>query len=138
MKLLKRYSAIFLLIVSVLLMSVSVSFADGYEPGTYTVSVSCEGGAGRASLESSGVLYVESDGSMWAEVTWIKTNGNSGSTQFTYMIVNGVTYYPDYGQTFTIPVYALDTWIGISALTEANLTGLRKQSLQVWMKSLED
>ena len=119
MKLLKRYSVITLLILSVLLMSFSVSFADGYAPGTYTVSVSCEGGAGRASLASSGVLYVEADGSMWVEVNWIKTNGNSGSTQFTYMIVNGVTYYPDYGQTFTVLVSALDTWITISAMTEA-------------------
>ena len=100
-------------------MSFSVSFASEYEPGTYPVSVSCEGGAGRASLSSSGVLYVESDGSMWAEVNWVKTNGNPGSTQFTYMIVDGGTYYPDYGQTFTVPVYALDTWIGVSALTEA-------------------
>lgn len=122
MKTIKKTLAVIitaLLIFSMIIAFSETVYGDGYQPGTYTVSVSCSGGSGRASLSSSGTLYIYDDGYMEVTVSWIKTNGNSGATQFEWMSVGGATYYPDHGQTFTVPVYALDTWIGISALTTA-------------------
>jgi hypothetical protein len=55
---------------------------------------------------------------MTVTVSWYKTNG-SGSTSYAWMKVGGVTYYPDHGQTFTVPLSALDSWISFSALTTA-------------------
>jgi len=97
------------------------AYAADFKPGTYTVSVSTSGGSGRAALAPTGTLVIESDGYMEVTVSWIKTNGGSGATQFAWMRVNGVQYYPISGQTFQFPITAgmLDNWIVISALTEA-------------------
>ena len=91
---------------------------QGLTAGDYAVNVGFNGGSGRTALGSTGTLHVSDSGSMTVTVSWHKTSG-SGTTSYAWMKVGGTKYYPDYGQTFTVPVSELDTWIGFSALTEA-------------------
>ena len=54
--------------------------------GKYLTNVSLEGGSGRASIESPMELYVDGE-DYYLEVIWSSPN-------YTYMIVDGKTYYP--------------------------------------------
>lgn len=88
------------------------------ETGTWEVSVSMEGGSGRASVKSPCTLTVDKEGMATAEIEW-------SSSHYDYMIVGGKKYTPvnhpessaaedtDTAQTeensrFEIPVAALD------------------------------
>ena len=82
--------------------------------GSYSVSVSLEGGTGRVKLKSPCELTVQA-GKMTARVVW-------GSSNYTWMKIGGVTYNNENSggnSTFTIPVSALDSPISVSAETTA-------------------
>ena len=87
------------------------------EDGTYTCSVTLEGGSGRATIESPTELTV-ADGKMTAEITWSSPN-------YDYMIVDGEKYLPvntEGNSVFEIPVAALDTALAVTADTTAMST----------------
>ena len=82
--------------------------------GEYSVSVTLEGGSGRATVESPAALTV-ADGKMTAAIVWSSPN-------YDYMIVDGEKYLPtntEGNSTFEIPVAALDTPLAVTADTVA-------------------
>ena len=84
------------------------------EDGTYTVSVTLEGGSGRATVESPAVLRCEG-GQFWATIVWSSPN-------FDYMKVNGEKYLQtntEGNSTFEIPVAAFDQKLDVIADTVA-------------------
>mgnify|MGYP007066996008 CR=1 FL=1 len=71
--------------------------------GEYSVSVTLEGGSGRATVESPAALTV-ADGKMTATIVWSSPN-------YDYMVVDGEKYLPtntEGNSTFEIPVAALE------------------------------
>ena len=85
--------------------------------GEYSVSVTLEGGSGRATVESPAALTV-ADGKMTATIVWSSPN-------YDYMIVDGEKYLPtntEGNSTFEIPVAALDTPLAVTADTVAMST----------------
>lgn len=87
------------------------------EDGTYTVTVTLEGGSGRASVESPATLTV-ADGSVTADILWSSSN-------YDYMKVDGVQYDPvntDGNSEFQIPVLGFDYAMPVSADTTAMST----------------
>ncbi len=88
----------------------SAAFADG----SYTASVTLEGGSGKATVESPAVLRCEG-GQFWATIVWSSPN-------FDYMKVNGTRYDPintEGNSTFEIPVAAFDQKLEVIADTVA-------------------
>jgi len=84
------------------------------EDGTYTASVTLEGGSGRASVDSPAKLRCE-DGKIWATIVW-------SSPYFDYMKVDGERYEQvntEGNSTFEIPVAAFDTKLDVVADTVA-------------------
>lgn len=82
--------------------------------GTYTVSVTLEGGTGRATVESPAVLRCEGGG-YWAVIVWSSPN-------FDYMKVDGQRYdqiNTEGNSTFEIPVSAFDQPLPVIADTVA-------------------
>ena len=82
--------------------------------GEYSVNVTLEGGAGRATVESPAALTV-ADGKMTAVIRWSSPN-------YDYMIVDGEKYLPtntEGNSTFEIPVSALGTPLAVTADTVA-------------------
>ena len=85
--------------------------------GEYSVSVTLEGGSGRATVDSPAALTV-ADGKMTATIVWSSPN-------YDYMIVDGEKYLPtntEGNSTFEIPVAALDTALSVTADTVAMST----------------
>ena len=85
--------------------------------GEYSVSVTLEGGSGRATVESPAALTV-ADGKMTATIVWSSPN-------YDYMIVDGEKYLPtntEGNSTFEIPVAALGTPLAVTADTVAMST----------------
>ena len=85
--------------------------------GEYSVSVTLEGGSGRATVESPAALTV-ADGKMTAVILWSSPN-------YDYMIVDGEKYLPtntEGNSTFEIPVSALGTPLTVTADTVAMST----------------
>ena len=85
--------------------------------GEYSVSVTLEGGSGRATVESPAALTV-ADGKMTAAIVWSSPN-------YDYMIVDGEKYLPtntEGNSTFEIPVAALGTPLAVTADTVAMST----------------
>lgn len=91
--------------------------SDGLADGTYTLTVSLEGGSGRASIASPTEVTVKK-GKITAVITWSSPN-------YDYMIVDGTKYTPeDYDgaaehSRFTIPISAFDTPQDVTADTTA-------------------
>lgn len=84
------------------------------EDGTYTASVTLEGGSGRATIESPAVLRCE-DGKFYATIVWSSPN-------FDYMKVDGEKYLQtntEGNSTFEIPVAAFDQKLDVIADTVA-------------------
>ena len=84
------------------------------EDGTYTASVTLEGGTGRATVESPAVLRCE-NGSFYAVIVWSSPN-------FDYMKVDGEKYLQtntEGNSTFEIPVSAFDQKLDVIADTVA-------------------
>lgn len=84
------------------------------EDGSYTASVTLEGGTGRASVESPAKLRCE-DGQFWATLVWSSPN-------FDYMKVDGVRYdqiNTEGNSVFEIPVAAFDQKLDVVADTVA-------------------
>ena len=84
------------------------------EDGTYTASVTLEGGSGRATVESPAVLRCEG-GKFYAAIVWSSPN-------FDYMKVNGEKYLQtntEGNSTFEIPVAAFDQKLDVIADTVA-------------------
>lgn len=84
------------------------------EDGTYTASVTLEGGSGRATVESPAVLRCE-NGNFYAAIVWSSPN-------FDYMKVNGEKYLQintEGNSTFEIPVAAFDQKLDVIADTVA-------------------
>jgi len=82
--------------------------------GIYTVSVTLEGGSGRATIESPAKLRCE-NGALWATIVWSSSN-------YDYMKVNGEQYDNQNAggnSTFEIPVAALDEKLPVAADTVA-------------------
>ena len=82
---------------------------------TYTISVTLEGGSGRASVESPAKLRYDETGKCWATIVWSSPN-------FDYMKVDGLRYDPintEGNSTFEILVSAFDTPLPIIADTVA-------------------
>lgn len=82
--------------------------------GVYTISVTLEGGTGRATVESPATLRVE-NGQYWAIIVWSSSN-------FDYMKVDGQRYdqtNTEGNSTFEIPVAALDQVLPVIADTIA-------------------
>ena len=82
---------------------------------TYTISVTLEGGSGRASVESPAKLHFDETGVCWATIVWSSPN-------FDYMKVDGQRYDPistEGNSTFEILVSAFDTPLPIIADTVA-------------------
>lgn len=82
---------------------------------TYTISVTLEGGSGRATVESPAKLYYDAYGKCWATIVWSSPN-------FDYMKVDGQRYDPintEGNSTFEIPISALDTPLAVIADTVA-------------------
>ncbi len=82
---------------------------------TYTISVTLEGGSGRASVESPAKLRFDETGKCWATIVWSSPN-------FDYMKVDGQRYDPistEGNSTFEILVSAFDTPLPIIADTVA-------------------
>ena len=82
---------------------------------TDTISVTLEGGSGRASVESPATLYYDAYGKCWATIVWSSPN-------FDYMKVDGQRYDPintEGNSTFKIPIFALDTPLAVIADTVA-------------------
>lgn len=90
----------------------AASLADG----SYTCSVTLEGGSGRASIESPAKLSVE-NGSITAEITWSSPN-------YDYMLVDGEKYLPvntEGNSVFRIPA-TLDSALSVIGDTVAMST----------------
>jgi len=88
----------------------SLNLADG----NYQVSVALSGGSGRASVESPAQLRVES-GKAVANIVWSSSN-------YDYMIVDGVRYEPvitEEHSVFEIPIDGLDYDMAVTADTVA-------------------
>ena len=84
------------------------------EDGTYTASVTLEGGSGRATVESPAVLRCEG-GQFYATIIWSSPN-------FDYMKVDGEKYLPtstEGNSTFELPVAAFDQKLDVIADTVA-------------------
>ena len=84
------------------------------EDGTYTASVTLEGGSGRATVQSPAVLRC-ADGKFYATIVWSSPN-------FDYMKVDGERYDPvntEGNSTFEIPVAAFDRKLDVIADTVA-------------------
>ena len=84
------------------------------EDGTYTASVTLEGGSGRATVESPAVLRCE-NGQFYATIVWSSPN-------FDYMKVDGEKYLPintEGNSTFKIPVADFDRKLDVIADTVA-------------------
>lgn len=84
------------------------------EDGTYTATVTLEGGSGRATVESPAKLRCQ-DGQFWAAIVWSSPN-------YDYMKVDGVKYEPvsaEGNSTFEIPVAAFDQKLDVIADTVA-------------------
>ncbi len=84
------------------------------EDGTYTASVTLEGGSGRATVESPATLRCEG-GKFWAVIVWSSPN-------FDYMKVDGEKYpqtNTEGNSTFEIPVSAFDQKLDVIADTVA-------------------
>ena len=84
------------------------------EDGTYTASVTLEGGSGRATVESPATLRCEG-GKFWATIVWSSPN-------FDYMKVDGEKYLQtntEGNSTFEIPVSAFDQKLDVIADTVA-------------------
>ena len=84
------------------------------EDGTYTASVTLEGGSGRATVESPAQLRCE-NGQFWATIVWSSPN-------FDYMKVGGEKYLQtntEGNSTFEIPVAAFDQKLDVVADTVA-------------------
>ena len=82
---------------------------------TYTISVTLEGGSGRASVESPAKLHFDETGKCWATIVWSSPN-------FDYTKVDGQRYDPistEGNSTFEILVSAFDTPLPIIADTVA-------------------
>ncbi|MCI7768122.1 MAG: hypothetical protein MSJ26_09135 [Oscillospiraceae bacterium] len=96
----------------------AVTPADlGLADGEYTVSVSLEGGSGRAKISSPARLTVE-NGEAIAEIVW-------GSSNYDCMTVDGVKYSPvntEGNSAFLIPVAGFDIKLHVSANTTAMST----------------
>ena len=85
--------------------------------GSYTCSVTLEGGSGRATVDSPAALTV-ADGTMTAVIVWSSPN-------YDYMLIDGEKYLPtntEGNSTFEIPVAALDTALAVTADTVAMST----------------
>lgn len=85
------------------------------EDGTYTASVTLEGGTGRATVESPATLHCK-DGTFTAVIVWSSPN-------FDYMKVDGEKYElisePGSNSSFEIPVAAFDQKLDVIADTVA-------------------
>ena len=83
---------------------------------TYTISVTLEGGSGRATVESPAKLRYDETKKCWATIVWSSPN-------FDYMKVDGQRYdpisEPGSNSTFEIPVSAFDTPLPVVADTVA-------------------
>ncbi len=86
----------------------------GLADGAYTVSVTLEGGSGKASVQSPAALTV-ADGSAFAQIIW-------SSDKYDYMLVGGEKYLPeiiDGHSVFEIPVTGFGYRMPVSADTTA-------------------
>lgn len=82
---------------------------------TYTISVTLEGGSGRATVESPAKLRYAENKTCWATIVWSSPN-------FDYMKVDGQRYDPintEGNSTFEIPVSVFDQPIAVIADTVA-------------------
>ena len=82
---------------------------------TYTISVTLEGGSGRATVESPAKLRCDEGGKCWATIVWSSPN-------FDYMKVDGEKYLQtntEGNSTFEIPVSAFDQPLAVIADTVA-------------------
>ena len=83
---------------------------------TYTISVTLEGGTGRATVESPAKLRYDETGKCWATIVWSSPN-------FDYMKVDGQKYElisePGANSTFEIPVSAFNQPLTVIADTVA-------------------
>lgn len=83
---------------------------------TYTISVTLEGGTGRATVESPAKLRCDETGKCWATIVWSSPN-------FDYMKVDGEKYElisePGANSTFEIPVSAFNEPLAVIADTVA-------------------
>ena len=83
---------------------------------TYTISVTLEGGTGRATVESPAKLRCDETGKCWATIVWSSPN-------FDYMKVDGQKYElisePGANSTFEIPVSAFNEPLVVIADTVA-------------------
>lgn len=83
---------------------------------TYTISVTLEGGTGRATVESPAKLRYDETGKCWATIVWSSPN-------FDYMKVDGEKYElisePGANSTFEIPVSAFNQPLTVIADTVA-------------------
>lgn len=82
---------------------------------TYTISVTLEGGSGRATVESPARLRYTETRTCWATIVWSSPN-------FDYMKVDGQRYDPintEGNSTFEIPVSVFDQPIAVIADTVA-------------------
>lgn len=89
----------------------------GLADGSYTVSVTLEGGSGKSTVTSPAQLMIE-DGEATAVIEWSSPN-------YDYMIVDGEKYLPvntDGNSVFEIPVAGFDGEITVTADTIAMST----------------
>ncbi len=89
----------------------------GLADGSYTVSVTLEGGSGKSTVTSPAQLTIE-DGEATAVIEW-------SSPHYDYMIVDGEKYLPvntDGNSVFEIPVAGFDGEIAVTADTIAMST----------------
>lgn len=102
-------------IMIVLTMNITAYAANTPLDGTYNVGITLTGGSGKVSAKSPTSITV-SGGKITAKIVLSSSN-------YTYMIVNGTTYYnaapAGQNSTFIIPISALDTAINVTACTEA-------------------
>ena len=106
-----------LLLCLFLMVPAAIAEDPDLPDGEYTVEVALEGGSGKASVTSPAVLIAE-DGEYTAVIEWSSSN-------YDYMIVDGVTYYPvneDGNSVFEIPVSAFDEPLTVIADTTAMST----------------
>lgn len=90
---------------------------DIFSDGEYQVSIELLGGSGKAKIQSPAKLTVE-NGEITVELVW-------NSSNYTYMKIGNVTYYPEETEensTFIIPVAAFDEEIPFVAETIAMST----------------
>lgn len=95
----KRFLSILLLCALLLAACSSGGSKKELKDGIYQVSLTMQGGSGRASIQSPARLTVES-GRMTVTLIWSSSN-------YDYMIVDDVKYEPtsyDGGSTFEIPL----------------------------------